>query len=216
MTQLECFRRAKIVKINPSLAQETLRSLTLLHGKILLVPPPALSLSTFFYKLDPKRIRREKFEYAATKIGAAQLGISMNLKSLEKVHIDLLVVASVAVNPISGARIGKGKGFGDLEFAILNEISSVDDKTIVLTTCHESQLINDLPIDVMEGHDLSVDIIVTPTRCIYTKRLFKRPTRVFWEKIDEEMMVNIPVLTELKQRQCEQSEISETIAILSH
>jgi len=75
----------------------------------------------------------------------------------------------------------------------------VTNKTIVLTTCHESQLINDLPNTIMEQHDLPVDIIVTPKRYIYTKRLFQRPERVYWNKIDSDMILSIPVLQELKQ-----------------
>jgi 5-formyltetrahydrofolate cyclo-ligase len=104
----------------------------------------------------------------------------------------------VAVNPITGARIGKGKGYADLEYAIMSQMGCVTSKTIVLTTCHESQLINDLSNQIMEEHDLPVDIIVTPRRYIYTKRLFQRPERVYWNKIDTDMITNIPVLQELK------------------
>jgi hypothetical protein len=51
----------------------------------------------------------------------------------------------------------------------------------------------------MGEHDLPVDIIVTPKRCIYTKRLFRRPERVYWNEVDADMMLNIPVLQELKR-----------------
>jgi 5-formyltetrahydrofolate cyclo-ligase len=81
----------------------------------------------------------------------------------------------------------------------MSQMGCVTNETIVLTTCHESQLINDLPNNIMEEHDLPVDIIVTPKRYIYTKRLFQRPERVYWNKIDSDMMLNIPVLQELKQ-----------------
>jgi len=81
----------------------------------------------------------------------------------------------------------------------MSQMGCVTNKTIVLTTCHESQLINDLPNNIMEEHDLAVDIIVTPKRYIYTKRLFQRPERVYWNKIDSDMILSIPVLQELKQ-----------------
>ena len=81
----------------------------------------------------------------------------------------------------------------------MSEMGCVTNKTIVMTTCHESQLINDLPNIIMEEHDLPVDIIVTPKRCIYTKRLFRRPERVYWNAVDADMMLNIPVLQELKR-----------------
>lgn len=43
---LDCFKRARVVKINPSLAQESLRYYTLFYNKILLTPTPALGKSS--------------------------------------------------------------------------------------------------------------------------------------------------------------------------
>ncbi len=42
VTSLDCFKRARVIKINPSLAQEPLRYLTLTYNKVLLTPAPAL------------------------------------------------------------------------------------------------------------------------------------------------------------------------------
>jgi 5-formyltetrahydrofolate cyclo-ligase len=42
------------------------------------------------------------------------------LTALKQIHVDLVIVASVVVNPITGARIGKGKGYGDLESTIMS------------------------------------------------------------------------------------------------
>ncbi|CAF1222847.1 unnamed protein product [Adineta ricciae] len=198
VTSLECFHRARVIKINPSLAQEPLRYLALTYNKVLLTPTPALE-SVLFYKLDPKFLRRNQLEWAATKTGAAELGTALQLTALKQIHVDIIIVASVAVNPITGARIGKGKGYADLEYGIMSQMGCVNKKTVVITTCHESQLINDLPNEIMEEHDLPVDIIVTPKRYIYTKRLFQRPERVYWNKIDSDMLTSIPVLQELKQ-----------------
>ncbi|CAF0762237.1 unnamed protein product [Didymodactylos carnosus] len=194
--RLECFKKARVIKVNPSLAQEPLRHLTLLYNKVLLTPTPSLS-SALFYKLDPKFLQRRELEWASSKSGAAELGTVIQLQALKQIHVDIVVVASVVVNPITGARIGKGKGYGDLEYAIMNEMGAVSSKTTVITTVHESQLINDFA--VMEEHDLPVDIIITPKRYIYTKRLFPRPTKVLWDKLDPDMLLSIPVLQELKR-----------------
>ena len=217
LSGLDCFKRARVVKINPSLAQEPVRYLTLAYNKVLLTPTSSMgSFSTsvsyhrqhlfaflvdsaLFYKLDPKFLRRNQLQWAATKTGAAELGTVLQLQALKQIHVDLIIVASVVVNPITGARIGKGKGYDDLEYAIMSQMGCVTDQTIVITTCHESQLINDIPNHAMEAHDLPVDIIVTPKRYIYTKRLFSRPTRIYWDKLDPDMMVGIPVLQELKR-----------------
>jgi 5-formyltetrahydrofolate cyclo-ligase len=45
VTGLECFKRARVVKINPSLAQEPIRYLTLAYNKVLLTPTPSLGKS---------------------------------------------------------------------------------------------------------------------------------------------------------------------------
>jgi len=42
VTSLECFKRARVIKINPSLAQEPIRYLTLAYNKVLLTPTPSL------------------------------------------------------------------------------------------------------------------------------------------------------------------------------
>ncbi|CAF0944617.1 unnamed protein product [Adineta ricciae] len=198
VTNLECFKRARVIKINPSLAQEPLRYLTLFYNKVLLTPTPSLD-SALFYKLEPTFLRRNQIEWAATKTGAAELGSVIQLQALKQIHVDLVVVSSVAINPITGARIGKGKGYADLEYAIMSQMGCVSDKTVVITTCHENQLINDIPNHIMEQHDLPVDIIVTPKRYIYTKRLFQRPTRIYWNTLEPNMMISIPVLQELKR-----------------
>ncbi|CAF4552572.1 unnamed protein product [Rotaria socialis] len=102
VTCLDCFKRAHVIKINPSLAQEPLRYLTLSYNKVLLMPTPALE-SVLFYKLDPKFLRRNQFEFAATKPGAAEFGTVVQLSALKLIHVDIVVVASIVVNPITGA-----------------------------------------------------------------------------------------------------------------
>ena len=86
--------------------------------------------------------------------GTAALGTIVNLTAVGNLHVDIVVVASVVVNPISGARLGKGKGYGDIEYAMMRQLGACDDTTLVVTTVHESQLLDDLPASVMTEHDL--------------------------------------------------------------
>ena len=88
--------------------------------------------------------------------GTAALGTIVNLTAVGNLHVDIVVVASVVVNPISGARLGKGKGYGDIEYAMMRQLGACDDTTLVVTTVHESQLLDDLPASVMTEHDLYV------------------------------------------------------------
>ncbi len=172
MAQLEEFQRARVIEICPSLAQEHLRLFSLAEGiikkhfnlniyniyfsgKVLLTPAPSID-NALFYKLDPKFLHVHDLSRAATKSGTAALGTIVNLTAVGNLHVDIVVVASVVVNPITGARLGKGKGYGDIEYAMMRQLGACDDSTLVVTTVHESQLLDDLPSYVMTEHDLYV------------------------------------------------------------
>jgi 5-formyltetrahydrofolate cyclo-ligase len=107
--------------------------------------------------------------------------------------VDLIVCGTVAVNP-SGVRIGKGGGFSDLEFALLLERGLVADDTVIATTVHDLQLLDEkLP---ETDHDFRVDLIVTPTAVIRTGAR-RRPPGILWDHLDEEKRAAIPVLREM-------------------
>lgn len=57
----------------------------------------------------------------------------------DELKLDLLVLGSVAVSK-EGYRIGKGKGYADLEFAILMEMKAITEETVIVTTVHDSQV----------------------------------------------------------------------------
>ncbi|CAF0905371.1 unnamed protein product [Rotaria sordida] len=200
LAQLEEFQRARVIEICPSLAQEHLRLFSLSEGKVVLTPAPSVG-NALFYKLDPKFLHVQDLSRAATKSGAAALGTIVNLTAIGNLHVDIFIVASVVANPINGARLGKGKGYGDIEYAMMHQLGACNDKTLVVTTVHESQLLNDLPESVMTEHDLSVNIIITPQRIIYTQNKFSRPKEINWNDIDNETMLNLPVLKEFQRLQ---------------
>jgi 5-formyltetrahydrofolate cyclo-ligase len=69
----------------------------------------------------------------------------------------------VAVNR-RGARVGKGAGYSDIEFALLTEAGLIDPNTMIVTTVHQLQVLDDEPYET--AHDFSVDLIVTPNEVI--------------------------------------------------
>jgi 5-formyltetrahydrofolate cyclo-ligase len=95
-------------------------------------------------------------------------------------HIDLVVVGSVAVNA-TGARVGKGGGYSDLEFALARELGAVTASTPVLTTVHGFQ-VTKATIPMMD-HDVPVDLIVTPERIIRTPQAFAKPRGIHWPRL---------------------------------
>src|SRR5207245_4562032 len=96
-----------------------------------------LSARTCFLHLDPARLHGRLAE-AATIAGAAKLGRPVGPEALG--HIDLIVAGSVAVDH-RGARLGKGGGYSDLEFALAVERGAVDAQTLFATTVHDAQAV---------------------------------------------------------------------------
>lgn len=39
----------------------------------------------------------------------------------DRTKIDVVVIGSSAVNPVTGARVGKGEGFAELEYGIMRQ-----------------------------------------------------------------------------------------------
>ena len=58
-------------------------------------------------------------------------------------HIDLVVSGSVAVNH-QGARLGKGAGYADIEIGLLIEAGLITDNTVIATTVHSLQVLDQL------------------------------------------------------------------------
>jgi hypothetical protein len=85
--------------------------------------------------------------------------------------IDIIVLGSVAVNRV-GVRIGKGAGYSDIEFALLTEAGLISPDTLIVTTVHALQVIEE-PIPSTE-HDVTVDLIITPDEVIRTPKSIAR------------------------------------------
>ena len=188
LTELDAWRDADAVKANPDSPQRPVRKRALAAGKTVYVAVPRLADEQPFLELDPERI--DDYDEATTISGAADLGVQVAPDEMP--DVDLIVSGSVAVDD-RGARVGKGEGYSDLEFALLREVGLVDDGTTVVTTVHELQVADEtLPRD---AHDVPLDYVVTPERTVETATAYDRPTGVDWDALDEEKIAEIPILT---------------------
>src|SRR5207237_118728 len=124
--------------------------------------------------------------------GAASFGRAIALPDIPP--IDLLVVGSVAVTA-SGARAGKGEGFGELEYAMLRMFDKVSAATPIASSVHETQIVDELPF---EPFDVPLDLVVTPERVLRTNTRQPKPERIYWELLSEEKIAAIPLLQELR------------------
>lgn len=187
---LDEWRSAAVIKSNPDSPQLSVRRAALRGGKTLYVAVPRLRDEQCFLRLDPDEI--DDVDHATTIGGSSEVGEQVGPE--EMAPVDLIVSGSVAANE-RGARVGKGEGYSDLEYAILRELDLVDRATPLATTVHDRQVVDD---DVpTETHDVPLDLIVTPTRTIRPDAR-EKPTGLLWDQLDAERVEEIPVLRTLR------------------
>jgi 5-formyltetrahydrofolate cyclo-ligase len=185
---------AKVLKINPDSPQRAIRQKALADGKIVYMAVPRLAREKPFIELDPNKLTCSP--YAASSIkGAAKFGRPVTLDEVRE--IDLVICGSVAVNR-RGARVGKGGGYSDLEFALLTEKKKIGPKIPIVTSVHPLQIVDEeIP---MTEHDIPLTAIVTPREMIELKAPYRRPRGIFWAILPPEKIDAIPVLKAKKSR----------------
>ncbi len=150
---------------------------------------PKLAEAKPFYLLNPSELTVPPSEAASNKV-AVSVGRSVGADEMRPV--DLIVCGSVAVNR-DGVRLGKGAGYSDIEVALLQEAGLISEKTVIVTTVHSLQVVDEeLP---ETEHDFSVDLIVTPNEVIRCEPA-RRPVGLLWGELDPEKIEAIPVLAE--------------------
>jgi 5-formyltetrahydrofolate cyclo-ligase len=186
------WQAAGTLKANPDSAQLPVRQRALEDGKTVYMAVPRLADAEPFFALDPDHLS-EPPRKAASISGAARSARRVTLAELSPV--DLVVIGSVAVGE-DGARLGKGGGFADLEFALATEAGLIVPRTVAVTTVHELQL-RPAGVIPLTSHDVPVDFIVTPERVIDCRSRHgpRRPASVRWEDLTEEKIEAIPLLS---------------------
>jgi len=188
------WKAAKFLKVNPDSPQRAIRQRALAEGKTVYMAVPRLRSEKPFIELDPKKLKCSPFVASSIK-GAGKYGRPVTLNEVKR--IDLVVCGSVAVNR-QGARVGKGGGYSDLEFALLTEEKKINPKTPIVTSVHPLQMIDDeIP---MTEHDIPLSAIVTPKEVIETKPSLPRPKGIYWLMLPREKIDDIPVLLNRQRR----------------
>ena len=186
---------AETVKANPDMAQLPVRAAALAAAKRVYMAVPRLALDPPFLLLHPGRLADGgvSLRTAATIKGSSRHGVPIALDELER--LDLIVCGSVAVDR-HGRRIGKGGGYSDLEFALARELGLVDADTVIVTTVHPLQVLDDALPET--AHDFRVDLIATPDGVLEVEAegaaAGHRPPGVLWADLDEAKIRAIPAL----------------------
>lgn len=187
----EEWQRARTIKANPDSPQWPVRQRALEDGKTVFMAVPRLAELEPFYCLDPEDLADTPRKASSIK-GASRSARTVPVEALDPV--DLVIAGCVAVDR-SGARLGKGGGFSDLEFALAWEAGLVDDDTVVATTVHPAQIV-EIDRIVMVVHDVGLDLIVTPDEVIRCARRERRPA-IRWDDLTAEKIAAIPLLARL-------------------
>ena len=197
----EAWASAATLKANPDAPQLPVRRAALRAGKTVYVAQPRLRDPDPFLRLDPAEIPPDEIDDATTVSGISEYGTPTAPEAVP--HVDLIVAGSVGV-ATDGARIGKGEGYSDLEWAVLRELDAVDTDTTVATTVHELSVLDgpdsavgtDAGLPEPDAHDVPLDLIVTPERTVRTDTPYARPDGVDWDALDAAKLSAIPVLAE--------------------
>lgn len=197
LAELPDWKSAATVKANPDSPQLPVRQRALEDGKTLYMAVPRLAEPEPFFALDPDHLA-ESPRKAASISGASRSARRVAVEAMTPV--DIVVMGSVAVAE-DGARLGKGGGFADLEFALATAAGLIGPSTAIVTTVHEIQVrpAGDIPLT---SHDVPVDLIVTPERVIDCRgRSHARPAAgIEWADLTEEKIAAIPLLSALRGR----------------
>jgi len=192
LRELPAWRAARTLKANPDSAQLPVRQRALEDGKTVFMAVPRLAGEEPFFALDPDHLS-DPPRKAASIAGASRSARRVRLTDLTPV--DLVVMGSVAASD-DGARLGKGGGFADLEFALATAAGLIGPHTLCVTTVHEIQL-RDAGEIPLTSHDVPVDLIVTPERvidCRGGRSPRRRPAGICWDDLTDEKIAAIPLL----------------------
>src|SRR6201994_920954 len=152
---------------------------------------PRLASAEPFFLLDPAHLS-DPPRKAASISGASRSARRIPVADLSEVG--LVVSGCVAVGE-DGARLGKGGGFADLEYALASAAGLIGPDTVVVTTVHELQIRPAGAVPVTRHH-VPVDLVVTPERVIDCRPGRPPPAgaAVPWGEVAEEKIAAIPLL----------------------
>jgi 5-formyltetrahydrofolate cyclo-ligase len=195
LTSLPVWQTAQALKCNPDAPQRAVRYAALQAGKVLYMAVPRLREVKPFIALDPALLASSGLWRASSIQGAFAVGKPVALE--EMLSIDLIVAGSVAVSR-DGARLGKGGGYSDLEYALCRQAGLVHEDTPIVTTVHPMQVVPDGTIE-MTAHDISLSWFATPEGVVNADGCYPRPVGVLWDELGGKLH-EIPALEQLARQ----------------
>ena len=174
--------------ITPDNSTEELRAQVMADGRPFLMT--TYGIARGFLYLDPADVPPGRAPLRGDARRWARYAKPVSLRQIGQLGpIGLLVTGGSAVSR-NGVRFGKGHGYFDLKFAMLSEIGAWSAPgSVIADVVHDCQLVDDDRV-AGEDHDVPVDWIVTPTRCLPIPDNGRAPGRVRWELLDSSPMLS--------------------------
>ena len=195
VSELAVFQAASCIKCNPDLPQRPVRHAALKAGKRVYLAVPRLREAACFIELDPDRLGPGRLWAASSIKGASALGRPLRPRELPRI---CMVLTGCVGAGLDGARLGKGGGYSDLEFALLLEAGRIRREVPVVTTVHSSQLLPSCTVPA-DPWDVSIDHVATERGLAPMEDRLPRPEGLIWSALPEDRLSSIPALVELRQ-----------------
>jgi 5-formyltetrahydrofolate cyclo-ligase len=194
IAQMTEYRNARTIVAMPDNNLERFRYEALADAKKLLVFTYGMLRGVVM--LEGARVRPEDRNMAATLDGMERFGRCLSFDELRSAGpLDLLVTGAAAVSR-EGVHFGKGHGYLDLEWGLLSEMGLVGQQTPVIASVHDCQVVQD-QVPYSE-HDVTVNVIVTPTEVVRCRPLPK-PAGLVWDRMPREFATTRPYIRDVKR-----------------
>jgi 5-formyltetrahydrofolate cyclo-ligase len=192
LRRLKPYKDSSCIMVVPDEALLQVRINALRDGKLLLAATPGLREG--FVLLDPQELRPSNWPLACRSSSLTRYGRQLDLSRFPRDSVEMMVTGAVAVDE-TGRRLGKGSGYFDLEYCILQHWGLVKPLTTIVCILHDAQLTDEVPSDPW---DVPVDWIVTPRRVIPASDPPPRPCGIPWERLTHRDIRRIKPLWELR------------------
>ncbi len=191
LRRLPLYRRAGQVFVDPDPCLKQIRLNVLLDGKELIMPSP--SLKEGFFSLRVQNIPFNQRISAVSPKGLAQYGTRLTLAACRELEISLFVTAPSAWDDW-GNRLGEGRGFFDLSFAILTELEAVSGEAAVCGVVARGRRVTALPVD---SWDVRLDFALCPDEIIEFPQSARNRAVIFWDSLEAKRIKKISPLYQL-------------------
>lgn len=174
------------------LAQVRINALN--EGKDVIVPSPGLKDG--FYLLKPFTIPFTKLPFAVSNKGLPRFGRQLTARDLHALALDLLITDARAVDE-RGTRLGDGRGFFDLSYAIMAAYKALKDSCLNYAVLdNPGRLLPGTTLPANEW-DVMMDGVILPTGILAIPEAAEHNHPIYWDRLTKKRIKKLKPLWEI-------------------